>query len=945
MEDNSENIKNDISNKFAENISSNKFNLEKLVEPEANLINFDDLIFSDIDNSVVISPNRYAGVAFYSPNAQTWLTHFRRYSYPNSLIVGNMYAGSYDIHSVSSLHIDFAQAAQDVSFIWGTDGGYNSGQVYIYNESNQLVTTVPVNFSGYQWISLSLNQYHQRIKKIILVRPSVTNTIFGHIHLDNFQFTPVSTSSPVGYLDGVSITNPIGAFGWSVDPDNNSAGTFVDCYVDSVTSANFIGRVIANNPSPDLPQYPGGHRFRMTIPNQYRDGNQHQMYCYGLDVTGGDPPTLLTGSPKTFRFFAPTGAIDGVDADGYAYGWSRDPDIPAQSNTVHFYIDGFTSAGFAGTTNADIPRSDTLPGNHGYRFYIPAQYRDNQPHTIYAYGIDLTGNQPKILQGSPKHFNLSPEVLSVRFESIYNEVIASELVYSEIDRPSQNFNTQRIFPDRLNPNDTVNHKKVRVRASVGRPNVRVYFKNFDVDDPTDDETIDDNGIDGNDNREGRTIIYGQPNPYPPSAAGTLSATSVLTDANGEAVVYFTVTKQPGDNFLVASSTDETYLNSISVNGTGLKDSINNVLPTNKGKRTELLTVWRKLHVEIDSMGQIGNNLINGYIGRSIINVGQEPVWVNIEASTGSLTEGRFRATYAQDGTIIRYGGRMTIANQSELQVLDNTESAVKVRSQAGVIQIRPNYIFALFDDDDFNGNDGQLWRGDDGENVSLLSDTLSLLQTSDNVSSNPFAEAYIIPEYDWAIEAEFNQTNIPFESHYPRTDEGLLELEKVNKYRDSKNSTAGVYERDDFWVGYLLIAYQSVSGFEYDPSYYPPLDLTRGFQVVGGVAPAINREIDVVDGTIDSRGVPRGSLGAIIYIESMRDMDSSPNLAPDRINFNSRIQVAPHEIGHQFGLKGDSNDPYAGVMANLGITNSFHFNSGHINLMRWRIKSPGEGGQ
>lgn len=129
----------------------------------------------------------------------------------------------------------------------------------------------------------------------------------------------------------------------------------------------------------------------------------------------------------------------------------------------------------------------------------------------------------------------------------------------------------------------------------------VYFRNFDVDDPSDDENLDDPTSDGtltndsdagNDNREGRVI--GQP--YPVTAAGVLSATSALSDANGEAIVYFTVTKQPGDNFVIAASTDEFYLNGTKINGTGLKDSTNNSLPTMKAKRTELLTVWRKLYL-------------------------------------------------------------------------------------------------------------------------------------------------------------------------------------------------------------------------------------------------------------------------------------------------------------------------------------------------------------
>jgi hypothetical protein len=209
IEDYTENITGNDSDNFLEKISSGKFNLERFVEPQATFINFDDLRINQ-ENSGRISPYRYAGVRFYSPGTETFLTYFQRYSYPNSLIVGIMDTypnpqGFYNINSVNNLQIEFAQNAKDVSFLWGTSGYYNTGQVQIYNESNQLVATVPVNFGGYQWVSLSLSQYSQRIKGIVLIRPPVSNTYYGHISIDNFQFTPVTTASPVGYLDNVSI--------------------------------------------------------------------------------------------------------------------------------------------------------------------------------------------------------------------------------------------------------------------------------------------------------------------------------------------------------------------------------------------------------------------------------------------------------------------------------------------------------------------------------------------------------------------------------------------------------------------------------------------------------------------------------------------------------------------------------------------------------------------
>ncbi len=305
--------------------------------------------------------------------------------------------------------------------IWGRDSGYGSAAIHIYDNAYQLVASVPVNFGGATWTSVSLNQYYAgRIKRIILVRPTVFNELYGHIFVDNFQFTPITTVSPIGNLDSVSIQNAA-AVGWSVDPDTPSASNVVHCYI----NGTFAGATPANLPSPDVP-HPGNHRFSFPIPLQYRDGVQHSISCYGLDVTGGDPNFLLTGSPKTFKFNPPIGYQGDFIQDGVATGWSLDPDVPLQSDRVHFYVNGPSGGGgtLIGDIWANIPRPDVnqvtgYPGNHGYEFSIPAQYRDNQPHTLYAYGIDLTGDVNKVLLASPKTFNLSPSnVTSVSFEEI-----------------------------------------------------------------------------------------------------------------------------------------------------------------------------------------------------------------------------------------------------------------------------------------------------------------------------------------------------------------------------------------------------------------------------------------------------------------------------------------------------------------------------------------------
>lgn len=667
----------------------------------------------------------------------------------------------------------------------------------------------------------------------------------------------------------------------------------------------------------------------MPIPFQYRDGNQHQISCYGLDVTGGDPPALLTGSPKTFKFNAPVGYLEGISSDGEASGWSRDDDDPSQSNTVHFYIDETTPDKYAGQAPANIYRADVAPGSHGYKFSIPAKYRDNQQHTLYAFGIDLTGDQNRLLTLAPKTFTLSPNVQSLEFKPVINETINNQLSNSEIGAAYPRDKNLRIFTDAKFPGDTVNHKTVRVEAMVGQPNITVYFKNYDVDDPSSDPIIDETGSNGDDNYEGR--FFG--GPYPPMAKGALSALSAQTDVNGIATVYFTVTTAPGDNFRIAASTDPQYLNSVQVAGHELADAANVSLSnTVKAKQTYTLTVWRKVHLEVDSMGQVLGNAYNGALPTStLVDVGQQPVWVTVLGGYRTLPEGRYRGTQRPDGTWI-YGGRLSLGfGSNSLQVLDNTDQAVLVRSETGIVHIEGKQQYNLFDDDDYNSDDYWLLNGDDQEDVDFRYDytscldgneTFSRLCPSSDVNINPFAAAYVQPEYEWAKQQSgMNDTDVPLQVIvYDSDTDANADAERavIEQKRDSDGM-----ESNDFWIGYILLGYQARNNFD------PPVDA-----LFGSAPPAGIPQFSVENRANNSGEVPVGSIGAILFLETMRDADMT---VPGEVN---RIKTAPHELGHQFGLLGHlSENMDWGLMS---YTNSTSLHPEHIRLIRLRRASPGK---
>lgn len=110
----------------------------------------------------------------------------------------------------------------------------------------------------------------------------------------------------------------------------------------------------------------------------------------------------------------PTGTLDTIK--GFiAYGWSYDPDVPSQSIEVQFYVDGtYLEGAFAGSTITDILREDLnealgITGNHGFRWFVPEEFRDGQTHNLYVYGIDTSDPNIKILLNlTPREFLLEP---------------------------------------------------------------------------------------------------------------------------------------------------------------------------------------------------------------------------------------------------------------------------------------------------------------------------------------------------------------------------------------------------------------------------------------------------------------------------------------------------------------------------------------------------------
>jgi hypothetical protein len=446
--------------------------------------------------------------------------------------------------------------------------------------------------------------------------------------------------------------------------------------------------------------------------------------------------------------------------------------------------------------------------------------------------------------------------------------------------------------------------------------------------PIDDDTGLTNT--GNDNR-------GSPK------SGTFKATSALTDASGIATVNFTTTMQPGDNFAVAASTNTTYLGTVKIDGTSLKDNANTPIPATlacsssavNACRTEMLTVWRRLHLEVDSMASANGNNVTGNISSAVtITNGINTLTVNPVTPATPLELNRFEngrlaiidsAGKVKSFKLVGYDATTTPPTDA------NTATTVTINNTGTAYSVAAGQTFTLYDDDDFNDDDDAppiRLDGDEGEPIVERTETFAAMRANDDLNCadqdcNIYGAAYIKPEYAWARAKGFNQTNVPFDLNV----ETITTTDVSNYVLPHRNSTA-TYEKDNFWMAYVMVAYQGNVVQDAD-----------GRQLDSTLEPAIGGDTDgigVIDDLPASGVVPIGGNASLKYLEAARDYEIYTISLGDDPEWNAG--TVPHEVGHQMGLNGDANG--FGIMSSSGAT--FNFVDRHLNILRARTKSPGQ---
>lgn len=331
-------------------------------------------------------------------------------------------------------------------------------------------------------------------------------------------------------------------------------------------------------------------------------------------------PTISVANPIVFV------NADDDDGDGIPdkdnYGWWYAPF--GDNDTVALNL----NAGAAlSCMNATLSVTPASPAGHvlvwdpvGWRVLIDNASNTSvswsageMPPTVYLIGIDASTDVDDVTLSLQLDCNETPATTTITVVDVVStewEQVTSEL-YENIGPGSG----VAIFPDRPSPTATSrNYDQVRVKATIqpALSGISIYFTSFDVDDPSSSEApVDAEGVDEYcggaptdiDNRgapwgghlEGGTE---------PLCTGNSKA-SATTDANGTASRLFTVSKQPGDNYRVVANP----LNNFGA-GYHAVQAVNDGTISTAGwypqsiptqYTTDMLTVWRHLWVERDTM--------------------------------------------------------------------------------------------------------------------------------------------------------------------------------------------------------------------------------------------------------------------------------------------------------------------------------------------------------
>jgi hypothetical protein len=456
-----------------------------------------------------------------------------------------------------------------------------------------------------------------------------------------------------------------------------------------------------------------------------------------------------------------------------------------------------------------------------------------------------------------------------------------------VDPWTKRTNGKRIFPDYKDPNDTeIRHKlEVIVKTSPALAGKTVFVKSFDVDDsspesfetdpvthlPIVDTIVDTNGKAGDDNLIDYLHTPGKGQFWTGSSWGGASAQGTV-DANGETKFDFRVGMQPGNNYrIVASVIDESMYEGVQTTDPAAATYLGHEFNQNGGApASPLLTVWRRLWVENDSMEAIPVDSF-GY-KRNDLSFDLDPPAVLETLGGGANTSFSIPRITDQTSFDDLANGHIIVQSITH-SVIDTSHYGVSpyfVTVHGNFTGVPNGSGFRLYDDDDFG----------------LDAEPLPRLNLADDLMKGFFKPSFI----EVVDSGVFNtRKTVPF-----RENDDLQSSTVVNAARD-------LPERNALWVCPLTAAYQHTYEEDWDPQ--------GETQTFGGTRQFGNNDHSTV--FVETCREPYDQTFRVVAQGGKPEAGNEARR--DLKNYISAISC--HEMGHQPGdLTGDQEHAEGGIM-------------------------------
>lgn len=314
------------------------------------------------------------------------------------------------------------------------------------------------------------------------------------------------------------------------------------------------------------------------------------------------------------------------------------------------------------------------------------------------------------------------------------------------------------------------------------------------------------------------------------------------------------------------------------------------------------------------MGQSDGNFVVGTITTTTRMRSHETVTLPLTPSPANPLEvNRF-----EGGRIVINGRSYPVTCNLANGDTCNTASSVTVNNPFGqLFTFFAGTQFQLYDDDDFNDNNGTLMDGDTGEDILgpdeiLPTSGMSLLTAgSDLESTNVFAPAYVRPVYDIVN----SRNNCVFQAN--ELSDNAVDLRPLfTQCWDSSSTNTD----PQFWSVLVFGAYQHTTAEDGDPSNEPD-----------GTTYGIVDAITTVSGGINN---DREGSGASIFMEVHRPRET-PTYNSNPQDVTSLSNTVAHEVAHLFSCEHGEGELMGDILpdGSLNITSS-HFSPASIRKIR-----------